>query len=459
MAASLAHSIQHRERVGGFRHEQRGLHPAHLSRLTLSQVLNGHNGCVNALNWYVRNRDGSLLASGSDDLHVCVHKFSTAGVSPLLARIPTGHRGNIFSVKVYTNDTIACCARDGHVRILDLNIATKDGALRSVYTCHKDAVKRIVTDPRSDSVFLSCSEDGTVRQFDLRVPHQCNHAQQICPPPLVDYSSNSELTALSLNRINPNYFAIGGTDPQVLVHDRRMPSRAVRKFHQPAEETGYARRRTDSHVTAVQFAQTNGRELLGSWGSGYVQLFDFERDELEQEAREKQRAMRRVWLGNSDTASLGALDQIISQVREHFVHSSWDDARGDSSDENENEDDGSDSGDDEEEGYDHDTSSTNERNLSEKRRQAVNICYPRRRFVGHCNVMTTKDVTFLGARDEYVASGSDDGSLIIFDKFTGRVLQVLRADGEVCNVIQAHPSYPVLAASGIDDTIKIFEPV
>ncbi|KAI8804260.1 hypothetical protein BJ742DRAFT_856886 [Cladochytrium replicatum] len=114
------------------------------------------------------------------------------------------------------------------------------------------------------------------------------------------------------------------------------------------------------------------------------------------------------------------------------VHSSWDDVRVDSSDDYEEEDD-----DDHDGG---DGSSTHERDCTGKRKH-VKICYPRRRFVCHCNVMTTKHVTFLGALDEYVASGSDDGSLTIFDKFTGRVLQVLRADGEVFKIFE--PVFPM----------------
>ena len=40
-----------------------------------------------------------------------------------------------------------------------------------VYTSHADRVKRIVTES-SPHLFLTCSEDGTVRQFDLRQPSE-----------------------------------------------------------------------------------------------------------------------------------------------------------------------------------------------------------------------------------------------------------------------------------------------
>ncbi|KAI9206394.1 uncharacterized protein BJ171DRAFT_473401 [Polychytrium aggregatum] len=72
---------------------------------------------------------------------------------------------------------------------------------------------------------------------------------------------------------------------------------------------------------------------------------------------------------------------------------------------------------------------------------------------------TTKDVNFYGASDRYVVSGSDDGYAFIWDKRSTRLVQLLAGDSEVVNVIQGHPHAPVIAVSGIDSTIKIFEPI
>ncbi|KAK9487941.1 WD40-repeat-containing domain protein [Lipomyces starkeyi] len=79
-------------------------------------------------------------------------------------------------------------------------------------------------------------------------------------------------------------------------------------------------------------------------------------------------------------------------------------------------------------------------------------------FRGHCNVQTVKDVNFFGADDEYVMSGSDSGHLFVWDKSTGRIVQILDADTEIVNVMQPHPHIPQIAVSGIDRTIKIFSP-
>lgn len=81
-----------------------------------------------------------------------------------------------------------------------------------------------------------------------------------------------------------------------------------------------------------------------------------------------------------------------------------------------------------------------------------------RLYRGHCNVQTVKDVNFYGLQDEYVVSGSDCGHVFIWDKETAEPVQILHGDSSVVNVVQGHPTEPMLAVSGIDDTIKIFSP-
>lgn len=59
-----------------------------------------------------------------------------------------------------------------------------------------------------------------------------------------------------------------------------------------------------------------------------------------------------------------------------------------------------------------------------------------RQYTGHCNVKTVKDANFFGLQDEYVVSGSDLGHLFIWDKKTSELLNILKGDGEVVNVVQ-----------------------
>jgi WD repeat-containing protein 42A len=86
------------------------------------------------------------------------------------------------------------------------------------------------------------------------------------------------------------------------------------------------------------------------------------------------------------------------------------------------------------------------------------IIYPRARYFGHCNIETVKDVNFLGHSDEYVVSGSDDGLWFMWSKSTSKLEGIWEGDGSVVNVIECHPFLPIVAVSGIDSTVKLFQP-
>lgn len=80
-------------------------------------------------------------------------------------------------------------------------------------------------------------------------------------------------------------------------------------------------------------------------------------------------------------------------------------------------------------------------------------------YTGHRNVDTVKDVNFGGGDDSLILSGSDDGNLFIWDKEAkNRLIGIWKGDESVVNVLQWHPHLPVLAVSGIDNSVKILAP-
>jgi len=132
------------------------------------------------------------------------------------------------------------------------------------------------------------------------------------------------------------------------------------------------------------------------------------------------------------------------------------------------------------------------------------VVLPRRKFVGACNIETVKDgesqyescllvvlisaVNFIGLQDEYIVSGSDDGKFFVFlskpvtDEKQGissyginirekllissRVMKVLltlyvslsQDSGDISQPalkVEQHPFLPILAVSGIDETVKV----
>merc|ERR1711874_797493 len=71
------------------------------------------------------------------------------------------------------------------------------------------------------------------------------------------------------------------------------------------------------------------------------------------------------------------------------------------------------------------------------------------RYLGTCNTTTDiKEANFLGADGQFIMAGSDDGKFFIWD----------RQSTNIVNGLQSHPSAPVLATSGIDPVVRIWQP-
>ena len=90
---------------------------------------------------------------------------------------------------------------------------------------------------------------------------------------------------------------------------------------------------------------------------------------------------------------------------------------------------------------------------------AVDYC---KRFSGHCNTTTDiKEAVFLGGgwmRPEFVAAGSDDGSIYIWSSETTNIVRILKGDSSIVNCIAPHKEFPIMATSGIDNVVRVWEP-
>lgn len=219
-----------------------------------------------------------------------------------------------------TSDNIIISgAGDSEIRIFDLTNTEKQ--LDSMYVCHSDQLKKICVYDNNPFEFLSCSQDGTVRHFDRRTPHicsphnvrsfitaqskparqhplpECKNLRFGCSNPVVDYGQyNIELNSMTISKLFPHYFAVAGMNDYIYLHDSRMTSsggsaafknsstsnkmeklKCIKRFSPTIDGLN----RPEKHITACKFSDTNGYELLGSWSSDGIYLFNINDDTIQ----------------------------------------------------------------------------------------------------------------------------------------------------------------------------------
>jgi nuclear receptor interaction protein len=192
------------------------------------------------------------------------------------------------------------CAGDGDIRVFDVDrlqpadglgmpslrrargaLWGADGPGVRVLRCHRDRTKRIATEA-SPFLFLTVSEDGTVRQHDLRRPHTCRDE---CPPPLFQAPPRVDLYSLSVSPLTPHLFAVAGQTDCAYICDRRKPEHqtpswgkhtrraeqvtCVRRLALPQVEWESVERRNavyrERHITCVKMSADNAGEV--SWAA------------------------------------------------------------------------------------------------------------------------------------------------------------------------------------------------
>jgi len=259
-------------------------------RLGLEEELEGHTGCVNCLDW---NEGGDLLASGSDDFNIILWDIKRKRPHNTLK---SGHEGNIFSVKFLpcsTSNLVASAAADATVRV---HCTSTSQCTRS-FTCHTRRVKRLSVTPQSPYLIWSGSEDGTVRQFDLREPHNCSSVRA-CANVIINLTENigpaSEVKCIQVHSTYPELLAVGGSDPFVRLYDRRMINNKTRNGASHNETPpppagcvsyftpGHLQMRTGrgkpskhrNYVTTHVAFSPDGAELLQNLGGEHVYLYN-----------------------------------------------------------------------------------------------------------------------------------------------------------------------------------------
>lgn len=270
-----------------------------ISKLGLLTQLEGHQGCVNCLQW---NESGSILASASDDYQVILW-------DPFLQKVKTSiktlHRGNIFSVKFIpscNDDIVATGAGDWSSHTYNV---TTGKQLRSC-VCSQGRIKRLAVANDAPSVYWCASEDGCISQHDMRMSHECptDKSKNTLATVFSISGKRIEAKCLDINQLKTEQLAVGANDQYVRLYDRRMiqslssldvkcPSfvseyeannankvnNALQYFvpghiHSNDNDETIIPKRQKSYVITYLTFSPDGQELLANYGGEYVYLYN-----------------------------------------------------------------------------------------------------------------------------------------------------------------------------------------
>ncbi|KAM9320171.1 DDB1- and CUL4-associated factor 6 [Gastrophryne carolinensis] len=134
-----------------------------------------------------------------------------------------------------------------------------------------------MTVPNDPYTFLSCGEDATVRWFDVRVKASCT--KEDCKDDIL-INCRRAATSIAICPSAPYYLAVGCSDSTVRIYDRRMLGTGVTNPCANRGTTGMCVRFVPSHlvnkscrVTSLCYSE-DGQELLVSYSTDYIYLFD-----------------------------------------------------------------------------------------------------------------------------------------------------------------------------------------
>lgn len=235
-------------------------------RLKLQYRMEYHEGCVNALHF---NRIGTLLASGSDDLHIVLWNWVRNRKALVY---DSGHRSNVFQAKFmpFSGDChVVSCARDGQVRLAELSLTGRCKNTKRLAQ-HRGAAHKLALEYDSPHVFLSCGEDALTYEIDLREdkPHKL----------VVTKENDTKVALYSIhsNPVNSYEFCTGGRDHYIRVYDKRKIAEGVnggvlKKFC--PEHLVNSHVSVKANVTCACY-NYNGTEILGSYNDEDIYLFD-----------------------------------------------------------------------------------------------------------------------------------------------------------------------------------------
>lgn len=374
-------------------------------KLKISKQLKGHIGCVNSLDF---NNTGEIIASGSDDHRICLWNWSNG---KCLLNHNSLHTRNIFQTKFLTTHGgthIISSGKDGLVVLSALN--NYDIAYSKIIARHDNACNKVGVHHDTPYVVLSCGDDGIVKNLDIRESPIIENERTTNILHIKKMRGVSmRLYGIDINPMKSNEFIVNGDDEYVRMYDKRyITVDPIQLFHREFKTTK-EEQNGDSAISGIYNSDVNGTNNDIYLTNSASENVDSDHDE------DSISGMPAKFLSHITSAVYSYCgSEILASYSEDDIY------------------------------------------LFDAYGRSNSVLHS---YSGHLNRITVKGVNFYGPRSDYVVSGSDDGFIYVWDKKTEAIVQRKSADQESVNVLEGHPHIPTLATSGLDSTIKIWEPL
>jgi len=396
-----------------------------------------HAGCVNALDW---SSDGSLLASSGDDKNAIIYKFSdiypdfeqnllgsklessVLSEKSKLIKFPTSHRSNVFQIKFlpsnYSNRELITAANDGQIILQDIVNKASRPLLGINDRMNNGGIHRLAMS-KYDNIILAACEGQTVLQVDPRMSTPIGQVggrkYSIPGRPWPGRSVNNIYRREPVARINPDwweYCRLG------------RPNLPATRFRLYAID----RNPTKPYLFSVG---GSGSDKVAEYDLRYLKIYSENlpyikpvkyyspKNDTCTETPNLWKSVTAVMYSKNGETLLA--NNTPGKVRLYDVNSG------------------------------------NSKN--------AHTGNPIKNYYGHRNIMTVKGVSFYGPNDDYILSGSDDGRMYFWDKYTSKLINTGVADNGmdlgtssegVVNCITPHPKLPFIATSGLDSDVKLW---
>lgn len=272
---------------------------------------------------------------------------------------------------------------------------------------YKGVAHRICMVPQSSDQFYSCGSDGVCAFFDLRSKINNNvendDINNNTIMQTIFKNSNDKKASIYSIQVNPlklNEFALSGSFQCSAIYD-------TRKFDLPISYQCPSHLINSSEVSITGMKYTSdGEHLISSYNDEDIY---------------------RININLQSIYNLKEMMKKQDRYPDSFISTS---KENDKMDENEN--------------------------LKKDNNYDDNLGFVNK-YMGHRNNDTIKQVSTMGSESEFVVSGSDCGNIFIWNTITSKLIKLLKGDNiGAINCLNQHPTRPLLASSGLENTSKIW---